>query len=138
MLHHSSITKTENKNVDEVYPTADEKFDFPPEVPCKEISRHEDARGGLEGDDVIWMPELECSQPEENITADAAQAAERAQARESTEEPGRGSDKIASKNRKNKIVRPHADMLVSEESVATRTRSRKEKYQANMLRNMIP
>ena len=41
LLHHSSVSRTENGNVDAVFPTEDKNADMPDDVPHQEIKRHE-------------------------------------------------------------------------------------------------
>ena len=79
LIHHSGITKTENKNVDKVYPIEDDNHDFPPGVPHRNISRHEDTRNigeNVEGDDVLWLPELGEDENHEKAAINARQSNE--------------------------------------------------------------
>ena len=42
LLHHRSVTKTENKNSEAAFPIEDDEYaDFPGNTPCKEVTRHE-------------------------------------------------------------------------------------------------
>ncbi|CAL4172269.1 unnamed protein product [Meganyctiphanes norvegica] len=47
VLPHTSLTKTENKNVDEVFPVRDTACEVPSNIPQKDISRHGDDVGAF-------------------------------------------------------------------------------------------
>ena len=91
---------------------------------------------------VIWMPNLESQVPEKDAPNSAVKADKVAKSTGDIQtELDARSDRIASKRKKKCITKDgklDVGLLVSEDSVAARTRSRKEKYQANMHRSMLP
>ena len=126
LVHHSGITKTENKNVGEVYPLSDDNHDFPPDLPHKNISRHEDTKS-IEGDDVLWLPGLGEGENQGNIAINAKHGSE-LKVEFSQGISGKGNDSYSSKLKMNvggKAKKPPRELPHSEGAVASRTRSRK-------------
>ena len=126
LVHHSGITKTENKNADEVFPTSDSKEDFPPDVPCSTISRHGDVQESIEGDDVIWLPNIEGGGDQETIAAKARHNKE-LKIGNSKGLSGKGYASQLKVGRSGSIGgKPPRVQLCSDDAVASRTRSRKK------------
>ena len=128
LVHHSGITKTENKNVDEVYPLSDDNHDFPPHLPHKDISRHEDTQN-IEGDDVLWIPGVGEDEIQGKIDINAGQGDE-LKVEFSPSIAGENSESYASKLKMNvggKGRKPLQELPLDNEAVASRTRSRKIK-----------
>ena len=125
LVHHSGITKTENKNVDEVYPLSDDNHDFPAHLPHKDISRHEDAQN-VEGDDVLWLPGIGEDEVQGKIDINAGKGDEL----KVEFSPSTTSESYASKLKRNvggKGRKPLQELPLDNEAVASRTRSRGKK-----------